>query len=185
VHGRKRGNRAFISLHSRTIDTEADSFEGYMMKRSLTCLIAILLLAWPLILHAQYADDDDLQNPNQYHDTWDGQALKLVSYILTPVGMALEWGLTRPLHYASTRTPAAPLLSGDTRGSYLDRNNNAAKVPPGTFGPYATNPSNATDAAGSGQALPPVTPAAPSSLPPNQIQPADPAEQPGGQPVIR
>lgn len=155
------------------------------MKRGLICLIAILLLTWPSLSRAQYTDDDDQQNPNQYNDTWDSQPLKLVAYILTPVGMALEWGLMRPLQYASTRTPAAPLLSGDARGSYLNTNNNAAKAPPGTFGPYVINSSNATEAAGTGQALTPVTPSAQSSLPPTQILPAAPPEQPGGQPVIR
>ena len=152
------------------------------MKRVLICLVAALVLGWPLISHAQSGDDEDQQNPNEYNDTWDGQALKLLSYILNPVGMALEWGLTRPLHYAATQTPVAPALSGDTNGSYMDRTDNASKVPPGTFGPYATNRTNGSQPEASGQALPPVSPPA---FPSSQIQPVTPPQPSGEQPVIR
>ena len=98
-------------------------------------------MSWPIVSHAQY-DDEDLQHPNQYNDVEDGQPLKLVSYILNPIGMGLEWGLTRPLHFLATRTPAAPILSGDTERTFFGETDNADQVPPGTFGPYTINPTN-------------------------------------------
>src|SRR3954465_5825183 len=109
------------------------------MKRVIVCALA-LLLSWPVLSRAQ-TDDQDRQNV-QYRDVEDGQLLKVVSYILTPVGMALEWGVTRPLHDAATQTPAAPLLSGDTEPTFFDQNNNASHVPPGTFGASPINPTN-------------------------------------------
>ena len=76
------------------------------MKRLIVCTLA-LILAGPAISRAQ-SDDFDRQNPTQYRDVEDGQVLKFVSYILNPVGMALEWGVARPFHYLSTQTSVAP-----------------------------------------------------------------------------
>ena len=111
------------------------------MKRMITGIFALVLMSWPAISHAQY-DDEDLQHPNQYTDVEDGQALKLVSYILNPIGVGLEWGVARPLHFLATQTPAAPILSGDTERTFFGETNNADQVPPGTFGPYTINPTN-------------------------------------------
>jgi hypothetical protein len=110
------------------------------MKRIIIGFFALVLMSWPAISHAQY--DEDLQHPNQYNDVEDGQPLKLLSYILNPIGVGLEWGVTRPLHYLATQTPAAPILSGDTDRSFFGETNNADRVPPGTFGPYTINPTN-------------------------------------------
>src|SRR6516165_5151328 len=101
------------------------------MKRLAVCTLA-LILAGPAISGAQ-TEDPNQQNQNQYRDVEDAQALKVVSYILTPVGMVLEWGLLRPLHYLATQTPVAPLLSGDRGSPFFSENNNANQVPPGTF----------------------------------------------------
>jgi hypothetical protein len=85
---------------------------------------------------------DDLQNPGQYNDVEDGQLLKAVSYILMPIGMGLEWGLTRPLHYAATQTPLAPVLSGDRDNTYFGQTDNFVNLPPGTFAPPPLNLGN-------------------------------------------
>jgi len=103
------------------------------MKRALVGLAALLIAGWPVLSHAQYNDDEE--NSSQYNDVEDGQTLKVISYILTPFGMALEWGLTRPLHYVATQTSAGPLIAGDTEPTYFGQNDNADLLPPGTFAP--------------------------------------------------
>jgi hypothetical protein len=153
------------------------------MKRIRICLLALLLLSWPRVSQAQYRDEDQ-QNPTQYNDVEDGQLLKLASYVLTPVGMALEWGVTRPLHSLATQSAIAPVLSGDTQTTYFGQVNNAAQVPPGTFGPYTINPTNNIQPA-SAQTLAPLTSTPPSStLAPAQSIPPSSAAPSGGQPVI-
>jgi hypothetical protein len=149
------------------------------MKRLIVCTLA-LILAGPVISGAQ-TDDQDWQNPTQYRDVEDGQVLKVISYILTPVGMALEWGLTRPLHYLATQTPAAPLLSGDKGSPFFTENNNANQVPPGTFGSYSINPSNNLQA--SNKSIAPVAPAGTTSAPAESIPPS-PTLSSGSQPAL-
>ncbi len=78
-----------------------------------------LALAMPASALAQQGPYNDKQNPNEYTDTEDGQVLKLFSYVIAPIGYALEWGVTRPLHYLATKTPLAPALSGDTEYSEI------------------------------------------------------------------
>jgi hypothetical protein len=141
------------------------------MKRLITFAL-LLILAGPAVSFAQY-DDQDRQNPTQYRDADDGQVLKLVSYILTPVGMALEWGLMRPLHYLATQTSAAPLLSGDKDGPFFVQNNNASQVPPGTFGPYTINPTNNIEA--NNKTAVPVTPSSSTLAPAHSIPPSKPS----------
>ena len=68
---------------------------------------------------AQQGPYNDKQNPNEYTDTEDGQLLKVFSYVIAPIGYALEWGVTRPLHYLATKTSLAPALSGDTEYSEM------------------------------------------------------------------
>lgn len=111
------------------------------MRRIIIGFLALVLVSWPAISHAQYADED-LQHPNQYNDVEDGQLLKLFSYVLNPVGVGLEWGVARPLHYLATRTPLAPVLSGDTQATFFGETDNASQLPPGTFGPYTIDPTN-------------------------------------------
>jgi hypothetical protein len=140
------------------------------MKRLIICTLAVML-AGPVITYAQ-SDDFDQPNSTPYRDVQDGQSLKLVSYILTPVGMALEWGLMRPLHYLATKTSAAPLLSGDKGPSFFTENNNASRVPPGTFGPPTINTTNNLQPSNDKtmvSASPAVTTLAPAeSIPPSQ-----------------
>ena len=105
------------------------------MKRVLIGLVALVLAGWPVLSHAQ-SDYEDEQVPSQYNDVEDGQTLKVISYILTPFGMGLEWGLTRPLHYVATQTSIGPLIAGDTESTYFGESNNADLLPPGTFAPH-------------------------------------------------
>jgi len=68
-------------------------------------LAAALLLSSPAFARAQYSDER--QNPKEYTQE-DSNPFKLISYILSPIGFALEWTIARPLHYVTTETPLAP-----------------------------------------------------------------------------
>jgi len=161
------------------------------MKRAIIGLLTLVMLNWPVLAHAQYAGEDreDRQDPQRYNDVDDGQALKVVSYILTPFGMALEWGLTRPLHSLATDSSIAPLLRGDTEPSYFGQNDNADQLPPGTFGPYTIsgpytmNPSPAQRSSAPAAAV--ARPIPPEYWNRPQVQTQQPgATSPGGQSVI-
>jgi hypothetical protein len=147
------------------------------MKWLVVCTLALILVS-PAISGAQ-TEDLDQPNQKQYRDVEDAQALKVVSYILTPVGMVLEWGLLRPLHYLATQTPVAPLLSGDKGSPFFTENNNANQVPPGTFGPSTVNLSNNLQA--SNKTMAPVAPA--GTAPAQSIQPSKPLLS-GSQPAL-
>jgi len=92
-------------------------------------------------LYGQYNEADRL-DPYEYRDVDNAQLLQLASYLLTPFGMGVEWGLTRPLHYLATCSAIAPILSGDKDHFQFGQNNNADLVPPGTFDPAPMNLSN-------------------------------------------
>ena len=141
----------------------------------LTIVTLAVILAGPAVSRAQ-SDDPDQQNPTEYRDVSDGQFLKLVSYVLTPFGMALEWGLMRPLHHLATQTTATPFLSGDNTPSFFDENNNADHVPPGTFAPYTINPTNTMHASNATAAL--ASAPASSTTPPPSSKPLLPSDQP-------
>lgn len=81
--------------------------------------IAVPAMVMPSMALAQQGPYNDKQNPNEYTDTEDGQLLKVVSYFIAPIGYALEWGVTRPLHYLATKTSLAPMMSGDTEYSQI------------------------------------------------------------------
>lgn len=83
------------------------------------CMVLALAVAMPALAFAQQGPYNDKQNPNEYTDTEDGQPLKLFSYVLAPIGYALEWTVARPLHYLATKTSLAPVLSGDTEYSEI------------------------------------------------------------------
>jgi hypothetical protein len=153
------------------------------MKRLIIYILA-LMLTGPVVAHAQQNDDQDRRGPTEYRDVEDGQLLKLVSYILTPVGMALEWGVMRPLHYLATQTSAAPLLSGDKGSPYFTENTNANQVPPGTFAPYTINPTNTLHASNSDTTLVPVAPAGSTLAPAKTIPPSKPPLLSGNQSAL-
>ncbi|HZP44374.1 MAG TPA: hypothetical protein VFB15_01875 [Candidatus Binataceae bacterium] len=112
------------------------------MKRTASLLLSLLLVSIPVAASAQWPNDEDVRNPYQYDDVENGQLLQLFSYVLTPIGMGLEWGVTRPLHRVATQSALAPVLSGDRYVQYFGHNNNADFVPPGTFDPAPLNLSN-------------------------------------------
>ncbi|MGH7907055.1 MAG: hypothetical protein ACREP6_10535 [Candidatus Binataceae bacterium] len=86
------------------------------MRRLAIGLSLVLILGSAGILHAQ-AFQQDMQNPQEYTNE-DSQPLKIASYILAPLGFALEWGVARPLHYAATKTALAPVLSPNLERKY-------------------------------------------------------------------
>src|SRR5216683_657435 len=112
------------------------------MKRALMLFAAmVLFLSAPRISRAQYSSSDDKATAGQYNDADDGQLLKIVSYALAPVGYMLEWTVTRPLNYAATETPLAPMLSGDTEGkNFFGETDRASQLPAGTFTPFQVSP---------------------------------------------
>jgi hypothetical protein len=115
------------------------------MKRALMFLMTpIFGLALPALAHAQFGTNTELDrlNPYEYQDVDNGQFLQFASYVLTPIGMGLEWGLMRPLHYAATQTFLAPVMSGDKDYTQFGQNNNADLLPEGTFAPPPVNFSN-------------------------------------------
>jgi len=83
------------------------------MWRAIICLCAALIIGVPRPAAAQY-NDTDRQNPAAYTDE-DSQPLRIIAYIVAPVGFILEWGVARPLHYIATNTFLAPAFNGDTR----------------------------------------------------------------------
>src|ERR1700719_4289481 len=68
---------------------------------------AALLVGLPSISHAQY-NDNDQQNPREYHDD-DSQPLAIPADILYPVVYAAEWLVARPMHWIANDSPAAPM----------------------------------------------------------------------------
>src|ERR1700733_13674436 len=132
------------------------------MKRIVIGLATIAVLAVPMLSYAQnssyvgYQSSNEVeyydQGPPPYSDVEDGQILKLASYILMPVGWALEHGLTRPLHSLATNSAAAPVLSGDTQIRYFGESSNANLLPPDTFRPFLM-PANPTQMDTSGGPL--------------------------------
>jgi hypothetical protein len=124
------------------------------MKRIVIGLATLAVLAAPMLSYAQSSSDVGYydQGPPPYNDVEDGQILKLASYILMPVGWALEHGITRPLHSLATNSAAAPLLSGDTQIRYFGESSNANLLPPDTFRPFLM-PANPTQMDTSGGPL--------------------------------
>ncbi|MBF6560495.1 MAG: hypothetical protein IVW56_09410 [Candidatus Binataceae bacterium] len=106
------------------------------MKRVLIIVAMLLAIGLPRLAHAQNEDDANYGAAPDYNDVENGQLLQVASYILAPFGYALEWTVTRPLYHLATRTPLAPVLSGDVDIKYFDENSNADRLPPGTFAPF-------------------------------------------------
>lgn len=143
------------------------------------CMVLGLAMALPAGVFAQQGPYNDKQNPNEYTDTEDGQLLKVVSYFIAPIGYALEWGVTRPLHYLATKTALAPAMSGDTE--YSQMYNPGANVAP--IEPVV--PANTASTAPAGESSAPQTyiertPVGPVAVPP----PLAPLTSPPAQPAL-
>lgn len=78
------------------------------MWRALICVCAALIIGAPNFAHAQYADSDK-QNPKEYRDE-DSHPVRMIAYILSPIGFMLEWTVARPAHYIATDTFLAPVF---------------------------------------------------------------------------
>jgi hypothetical protein len=89
------------------------------MRRTMLCIVLALAMATPAMALAQQGPYNDKQNPDEYTNAEDGQLLKVVSYFIAPIGYALEWTVTRPLHYLATKSSLAPAMSGDTEYSQI------------------------------------------------------------------
>ena len=142
------------------------------------CMVMALAIAMPARAFAQQGPYNDKQNPNEYTDTEDGQVLKVVSYFIAPIGYALEWGVTRPLHYLATKTALAPAMSGDTEYSqmYNPGPNVAPIVPVAPANTAASNPAGESSAPQTYIERTPVGPVVvPPPLAPLTTPPAQPA----------
>jgi len=145
------------------------------MRRWIISIALALAIAAPGLALAQQGPYNDKQNPNEYTDTEDGQVLKLASYILAPIGYALAWGVTRPLHYLATRTSLAPAMSGDTEYSQMyNPGTNVAPIVPGP------PPATASSQASAPQTYIERTPVGPSTVP----APLAPLTSPPAQPAM-
>jgi hypothetical protein len=143
-------------------------------------MVFALAIAMPASALAQQGPYNDKQNPNEYTDTEDGQVLKVVSYFLAPIGYALEWGVTRPLHYLATKTSLAPAMSGDTEYSQIyNPGPNVASIVPAPP-PATTASSSAAGENSAPQTYIERTPVGPVAVPP----PLAPLTAPPAQPVL-
>jgi hypothetical protein len=106
------------------------------------------------------------------------QLLKLVSYVLAPIGYALEWTVTRPMHNLATKSSLAPALSGDTE--YSEMYNPGPNVAPIVPAPPATTASGAPGSGSAPQTYIERTPVGPASVP----QPLAPLTSPPQQPAL-
>ena len=100
----------------------------------------------------------------------------MVSYFIAPIGYALEWGVTRPLHYLATKTSLAPMMSGDTEYSQIySPGEDVRPIVP-------VQPANTASAAerGAPQTYIEHTPVGPVAVPP----PLVPLTSPPAQPVL-
>ena len=150
-----------------------------VMRRLMLWMVLALAMAMPASALAQQGPYNDKQNPNEYTDTEDGQLLKVFSYVIAPIGYALEWGVTRPLHYLATKTALAPALSGDTE--YSEMYNPGPNVAPIVPAP----PANTASSSSAGETSAPQTyiertPVGPVVVPP----PLAPLTTPPAQPVL-
>jgi len=81
-----------------------------VMKRLPIVVLALLLLGVPALSRAD--DYNQTRNPEEYTED-DANPLRLLSYFFTPIGFALEWTITRPLHYLASQTFLAPALDSE------------------------------------------------------------------------
>ena len=85
------------------------------MKRAIIALfLALMTAGLSAPSHAQYLEDD--RDETRPYSDEDSQILKGVSYLFSPIGVAIEWTVARPLYYLSTKSPLAPIIGADREG---------------------------------------------------------------------
>lgn len=104
--------------------------------------------------------------PAQYNQE-DSHPLRIIGYILSPVGVALEYTIARPLHYLATQTFLQPVLDPGLEQESWEEFYGTGSVPPALIQPRAeplqphlARPPAVTPQAGKvvpKQSLPPVT----------------------------
>lgn len=153
-----------------------------LMWRALLSVLAALLIALPALARAQY-QQEDRRDRTEYTQE-DSHPLKLISYVLAPIGFVLDWAVGRPLHYLTTGSPLAPVFNG---GPETDENAPPpiAELPP-IIRPRSSPATSKPEESLREEQIPPAAQAAPppaQAAPPSATQPpAVPA--PGGQPVL-
>ena len=113
-----------------------------MRRRCFGILLLTLLLASPLRSDAQQ-QGQQLHDPNEYSEE-DSHPVRIFAYLLSPVGVALEYGITRPLHYLATNTPLSAVLDPgkdeDTWSEYYENAGPIGAVPLAQSEPVPSNP---------------------------------------------
>lgn len=147
------------------------------MKRALIVIFAVGILAAPAIIRAQ-TWNDTRADPDEYNDEEDGHPLKLISYILAPVGFALEWSIARPMHFIANKSAVAPVFAGNSGDEVFPR-----QAPPIERIEPLPPPRPVTEPPPSASSLPPSE----MYVPPKQSQAGGPAStynNDTGQPVL-
>src|SRR5579875_1979420 len=73
-------------------------------------VVLITALAVTSCAVAQAQDSGaEMPNPNQYTQE-DSHPVRGIGYLLSPIGVALEYTIARPLHYLATNTFLQPIL---------------------------------------------------------------------------
>jgi len=70
-------------------------------------ILAVSLLALALALPAMASADDCKYDDSQSHP------LRILAYLVHPIGYALEWAIARPIHYVVSRE-GADIVFGHT-----------------------------------------------------------------------
>ena len=141
------------------------------------CMVLALAIAMPAMAFAQQGPYNDKQNPQEYTNAEDGQLIKVVSYFIAPIGYALEWTVTRPLHYLATKTALAPAMSGDTENSEI-YNPSPSAEPIEPLAPVDTASSSSTRGSSAPQTYIERTPVGPPAVPPSLAPVPTPPQQP-------
>jgi len=152
-----------------------------MRQIMIIAVLATALLTSPAWCRAQTSDER--QNPKEYTDE-DSNPLKLISYLLSPVGFMLEWTVARPLHYLATESSLAPIFAGvdEDETDYANAGVSApiAELPPSDMAPSRSSTELegiAPRQGASGQSAPSRT-GQPVGAPPSASVPSSPVQQP-------
>jgi hypothetical protein len=152
------------------------------MRRVVCVLIVSSIILIPALSRADEMNES--RTPNEYTQE-ESHPLRIVSYIVTPVGFILEWTVARPLHYIASETFLAPAL--DSEYGYEERPVPVEELPPTTLPEAAVPPQKPALKEESLSRRAPAAAPAPS-VPTESAQPSAPAptapSESTGQPVL-